>query len=239
MGWHSKGMCVCSVAQSYPTLLWFTWTVNCHVPVSMGFPRQEYWSRLPFPSPGNLPNPGIEPTSLALVGIFFTVAPLGSPSLKGRQLIFSWTQGQEVSWAARKYWNQNLESHPDSLPVSHVTIFLWTVTQSPLCLFTSHFWSLEWNLWLLKSPEDTQYHPTVLLWVLIPNCKGCSFGLPSLGQLSNLLEIGYVAGDQGYIQPNGPGAIFSKSGNPVKRVIMSWADTPKQNVSPICTRLRT
>ena len=37
------------------------WTVACQVPLSMGFPSQEYW--LSFPSPGYLPNPGIEPTS--------------------------------------------------------------------------------------------------------------------------------------------------------------------------------
>ena len=36
------------------------WTVACQAPLSMGFSRQEYWSRLPFPSPGNLPNPGIK-----------------------------------------------------------------------------------------------------------------------------------------------------------------------------------
>ena len=39
------------------------WTVACQAPLSMGFPRQECWSGLPFPSPGDLPNPGIEPTS--------------------------------------------------------------------------------------------------------------------------------------------------------------------------------
>ena len=42
------------------------WTVGHHVPLSMGFSRQEYWSGLPFPSPGDLPNPGIEPRSPAL-----------------------------------------------------------------------------------------------------------------------------------------------------------------------------
>ena len=36
------------------------WTVACQAPLSMGFSRQEYWSGLPFPSPGDLPNPGIE-----------------------------------------------------------------------------------------------------------------------------------------------------------------------------------
>ena len=41
--------------------------------LSMGFPRQEYWSGLPFPSPGDLPDPGIKPTSPTLAGGFFTV----------------------------------------------------------------------------------------------------------------------------------------------------------------------
>ena len=42
------------------------WTVAGQAPLSMGFSRQEYWSGLPFPSPGHLPDPGIEPRSPAL-----------------------------------------------------------------------------------------------------------------------------------------------------------------------------
>ena len=42
------------------------WTVDYKAPLSMGFSRQEYWSGLPFPSPGDLPDPGIESWSLAL-----------------------------------------------------------------------------------------------------------------------------------------------------------------------------
>ena len=42
------------------------WTVACQAPLSMGFSRQDYWSGLPFPSPGDLPNPGIEPRSPVL-----------------------------------------------------------------------------------------------------------------------------------------------------------------------------
>ena len=53
------------VAKSCPTLV-IPWTVAHQVPLSMGFPRQEYWSGFPFPSPGDLPNPGIEPSSPAL-----------------------------------------------------------------------------------------------------------------------------------------------------------------------------
>ena len=58
------------------------WTVVCQAPLPMGFSRQEYWSGLPCPSPGNLPDPGIELVSLELVGRFFTTDPLGKPMLK-------------------------------------------------------------------------------------------------------------------------------------------------------------
>ena len=53
------------------------WTIAHQAPLSMGFSRQEHWSGFPFPSPGDLPNPGIEPTSLtspALAGGFFTTS---------------------------------------------------------------------------------------------------------------------------------------------------------------------
>ena len=51
------------------------WTVACQIPLSMGLSWQEYWSGLPFPPPGNLPDPGIEfmsPAPPALEGEFFT-----------------------------------------------------------------------------------------------------------------------------------------------------------------------
>ena len=56
------------------------WTVAHQAPLSMGFSRQEYWSGLPFHSPGNLPDPEIKPASLmspALAGRFFTTVPPG------------------------------------------------------------------------------------------------------------------------------------------------------------------
>ena len=56
-------MHVCMRAKSYLTLLGPPQTVTHQAPLSTGFSRQEYWSGLPFPSPGDLPNPGIEPTS--------------------------------------------------------------------------------------------------------------------------------------------------------------------------------
>ena len=56
------------------------WTVAHQAPPSMGFSMQEYWNGLPFPSPGDLPNPEIEPASPELLaGDFFTFEPVGSP----------------------------------------------------------------------------------------------------------------------------------------------------------------
>ena len=52
-------------------------TVARQAPLSVGFPRQEHWSGLPFPSPGDLPSPGIESTSPVLTGGFFTTEPPG------------------------------------------------------------------------------------------------------------------------------------------------------------------
>ena len=62
------------------------WTVAHQAPLFMGFSSQEYWSGLPFPSPGDLPDPGIEPTSPALAGGFFTAEPLGKTNVLSRHM---------------------------------------------------------------------------------------------------------------------------------------------------------
>ena len=54
----------------------------CQAPLSVGFFRQECWSGLPFPPPGDLSKSGMEPASPALAGGFFTTEPLGSPFMK-------------------------------------------------------------------------------------------------------------------------------------------------------------
>ena len=55
------------------------WTVACQALLSMEFSRQEYWSGLPCPSPGDLRDPGIEPASPAEAGGFFTLKPPEKP----------------------------------------------------------------------------------------------------------------------------------------------------------------
>ena len=55
------------------------WTIALKAPLSMGISRQEYWSGLPFLSPGDLPNPGVKPTPPVLTGGFFTTEQPGKP----------------------------------------------------------------------------------------------------------------------------------------------------------------
>ena len=62
---------------NYVLLFANPWTLACQRPLSMGFSTQVYWSRLPFPSPGDLPNPGIEPRSPALPGDILLTEPQG------------------------------------------------------------------------------------------------------------------------------------------------------------------
>ena len=72
--WYMK-VCVCVSCFSPVWFLVTPWTVAHQPPLSMGFSGQEYWNGLPFPSPRDLPDPGVEPaflTSPALAGEFFT-----------------------------------------------------------------------------------------------------------------------------------------------------------------------
>ena len=71
-------MCV-SVSRSVMSNSATPWTVVCQAPLSMEFFRQEYWSGLPFPSPGNLPDPEIEPGSPALQAGSLRSEPPGKP----------------------------------------------------------------------------------------------------------------------------------------------------------------
>ena len=70
--------CYCLVVKSCLDSFVTPWTVAHQAPLSMGFSRREHWSGLSFPSPGDLPDQGIEPTSImcpALADSFFTSSP--------------------------------------------------------------------------------------------------------------------------------------------------------------------
>ena len=83
---HYHAMMCCVYSVSCVRLSVTTWTIARQAPLSMGLSRQEYWSGLPFPPPGGLPNPGTEPTSPvapALQVEFLLAEPLGKPIFQG------------------------------------------------------------------------------------------------------------------------------------------------------------
>ena len=86
------------------------WTVACQTPLSFGFPRQAYWSWLPFPFPGDLLHPGIKLASAVLVGRLFTTKPPGKPMVEH-------TVGYKTSLDA--FWKiemiQNMFSDPNEI----------------------------------------------------------------------------------------------------------------------------
>ena len=74
---YSVCVCVCVSCSVHVQLFTTPWTVAHQVPLSMRFSRQEYWSGLSFPSPGDLPAPGIEPRCPALQADSLPTEPLG------------------------------------------------------------------------------------------------------------------------------------------------------------------
>ena len=75
---HTR-VCVCAQLSSHVQLFATPWTIALQAPPPMGFSRLEYWSGLPFPSPGDLPNPGIEPRSPTLQADALPSEPAGKP----------------------------------------------------------------------------------------------------------------------------------------------------------------
>ena len=97
-------MHVCLVGASIVSDSAILWTVARQAPLSMGFSRQEYWSELPCPPPGDLPNPGIKPKSLvspALAGGFFTTSTTWEALIRLHifilfQILFSYKLSQNI-----------------------------------------------------------------------------------------------------------------------------------------------
>ena len=73
--------CVHARLLSHTQLFENPWTIAYQAPLSIGFPRQDYWSELPFPYSGDLPDPAIKPTSPVLAGRFFTTELPGKPPM--------------------------------------------------------------------------------------------------------------------------------------------------------------
>ena len=70
----------------------------------MKFPRQEHWSRLSFPPPGDLPDPGIEPEPPVLAGGFFTTESPGKPFLATKIILICYQQQQGINTVTESLW---------------------------------------------------------------------------------------------------------------------------------------
>ena len=122
------------------------WTVASQVPLSMGFSTQEYWSGLPRPSPGELPDPGIEPMSLmspALAGGFFTTS---------------------TTWEAHSHLDHRADEHGIKFPVSLTTTALrprqkWPLSWTP-CFKGPYISNLLKNM--IASPTDAELWPMTI-----------------------------------------------------------------------------
>ena len=101
------------------------WTVAHQAPLSMGFPREERWSGLPFPSPGDLPNPGIELGYPALVGALFTTESPGKPCKIWKDTNCLVPGGQCVLQKHRFcFWQENGYALPEKNLVSEWSVSL-------------------------------------------------------------------------------------------------------------------
>ena len=100
-----------SLAKLCPTLV-TPWTATHQVPLSMGFPRQESWSGLPFPSPGDLPDPGIEPASPTWQADSLQTELQGKP-IDDSSDITSSSHGSVPPELRAKYWRCHWRAWPD------------------------------------------------------------------------------------------------------------------------------
>ena len=133
-------VCVCVCVKSLNCVWLFAtlWTVAHQAPLSMGFSRQEYWSGLPFPSPGDLPNPGIEPGSPALQADALSSEPPGKPKrhIKNQRHYFTnkGPSGQSYGFSSNHVWMWELDYKESWVPKNWCfwTVVLEKAHESPL-----------------------------------------------------------------------------------------------------------
>ena len=140
--WISYMYTYCCLVKSCPTL-WPYGLQPSKAPLSMGVPRQEYWSGLLFPSPGDLPDPGIKPLSPALAGRFFTAEPPEKP-------MYTYSPSFWTSFPFRS--PQSTESS-----LLHYTVGShWFLIQKVWYMYTMKYYSAikkEWN-WVIHRDVD-------------------------------------------------------------------------------------
>ena len=141
--------------QTLLSRVWFfvtPWTIARQASLSMEFSRQEYCSELPFPSPGDPPNPGVKPVSLAfpaLAGGFFTTVPLGKPSPLTIKLKF-------LSNSIENCFCSNVKREAPQLFEFHL-IHIWKICLLGFCK--------EYVCVILNYQEDFNYTASDAHWI--------------------------------------------------------------------------
>ena len=151
------------VVQSGPILV-TPWTVACQAPLSMAFSRQEYWSGVPFPFPGNLPDLGIEPGSPALQEDSLLSEPPGKPMFTYMIYLFIHHQGPCMVWEYVSSWAPLL----GQLNLAHIPCWLCNAPMTWERLVHSFQFCLNlWLQWRLCSQG------VVRMWLVISQMETC------------------------------------------------------------------
>ena len=145
------------------------WTVAHQAPLSMGFPKQEYWSRLPFPPPGNLPDPGIETASAALKADSSPQSHQGNPqnsmdydNNSGKP---STKKKEEVLWGTDRTWED-------------LTLGVWAGQDSRESIWLGKFSFLQIRPRLCPSSPPLDTSALFLVVQVDVNFGGTLFGPP-------------------------------------------------------------
>ena len=148
----------CAQSLSHLQLFVTPWTVACQLPLSKEFSTQEYWNRLPFPTPGDLSNPGIEPTSLGSPAL---AVQFSSIQLLSHVQLFAtpWTAAHQASLSITNSQNllklMSIESvMPSSVILCHPLLLLPSIfpsirvfsNESVLCIRWPKYWSFSFSI---------------------------------------------------------------------------------------------
>ena len=154
---------------SHSQLFVTLWTVSCQTPLSMGFSRQEYWSGFSCPPPGDLPNPGIKPTSLMSSALQGGSLPLAPPG-KSKRNIYSDANVRETYFLLKI-------SSVGQATLNHV--FAYMIFKVALGRFLSQsfrrsnewFWEIYFYWSYLENATRFWSHPICKNSVAVPNNK--------------------------------------------------------------------
>ena len=159
----------------------------------MGFLGQEYWSGLPFPSPGDLHDPGIEPASPALSGGFFTAEAPGNPGpMVGSYKYGLWAEGSGLK--DRKDIKATFQSTGLKMSTFHKTMWIWQLCRLAFMNITRDIWTQSVQLlscvWLFATPWRA--------------ARRASLSITNSRNLLKLMSVELVMPSNHLIQPFGP-----------------------------------